>query len=316
MRTLRCTKRSYRKRLSESSMAADTNSTTICPKLPGISKGCKGNLIERTRSRDGTTIAFERLGDGPSVIVVGGATCDRARTRPTAKELAKRFTVFNYDRRGRGDSGDTTPYAVEREVEDLEALIAEAGGTAFVYGHSSGAGLALHAAAARGLPITRLVLHEPPFVPDGEGERRIPREYAENLRALLSEGRRGDAVESFMTTVRMPQEMVDGMRRGPGWAGLEEIAPTLAYDSEVMGDLSRGGTIPADLLGAVTVPALVLVGEASLAWMIDIGRRIADAMPKGRHVVLKGQEHVVAPEVLAPVLIEFFADRIVTRLGT
>jgi pimeloyl-ACP methyl ester carboxylesterase len=288
-------------------MAAAISSTTICPKLPGLSKGCKGELVEKTKSRDGTAIAFERLGDGQPVIVVGGATCDRAMTRPLAKQLAHQFTVFNYDRRGRGDSGDTAPYAVEREIEDIGALIDEAGGTAFVYGHSSGAGLALHAAALD-LPITRLVLHEPPFVPDSEEERRISREYAEKLEIILAEDRRGDAVELFMTTVGMPREMVEGMRHDPPtWAGLEEIAPTLAYDSAVMGDVSRGGTIPADLLGAVTVPALVLCGGASPAWMIDVGRQVADAMPKGRLGILEGQEHVVAPEVLVPVLAEFFA---------
>src|SRR5918995_4112272 len=128
-------------------------------------------------SSDGTPIAFDKLSDGQPVIVVGGQLCDRALTRPTAEELAKHFTVFNYDRRGRGDSGDTAPYAVEREIEDIEAPIVEAGGTASVYGHSSGAALALHAAAA-GLPITKLVLHEPPYNPEGEEERRISREYA------------------------------------------------------------------------------------------------------------------------------------------
>jgi pimeloyl-ACP methyl ester carboxylesterase len=271
--------------------------------------------VEKTRSKDGTTIAFDRYGEGPPIILVGGATCDRAMTRPHAEELAKHCAVINYDRRGRGDSGDTAPYAVEREVEDLEALIVEAGGTASVYGHSSGAGLVLHA-AAHGLPITRVVLHEPPYVPDVEEERRVSREYAQNLRAMLSENRRGDAVELFMTTVGMPREMVDGMRRSPRWAALEAIAPTLAYDSEVMGDISRGGTIPADLVGGVTVPALVLCGGASPAWMIDVGRQVAEAMPNGRHRILEGQEHVVAPEVLAPVLVEFFADRIVTRPGT
>jgi len=262
--------------------------------------------MDTVSSSDGTKIAFDRLGDGPPVIVVGGQLCDRAVTRPTAEELASHFTVINYDRRGRGDSGDTAPYAIEREIEDMGALIAEAGGTASVYAHSSGAGLALHAAAA-GLPITKLVLHEPPYVPDGEEERRISREYAKNLKAILSEGRRGDAVELAMTMVGMPQEMVDQMRRGPAWAGMEAMAPTLAYDSEIMGDGSRGGTIPADLLGRVTTPTLVLVGGASPAWMIDIGRQIADAMPKGRHSVLEGQEHVVPPEQLAPVLEEFFA---------
>ncbi len=262
--------------------------------------------MEKVLSKDGTAIAFDRLGEGLPVIVVGGATCDRAMTRPLAEQLAQHFTVINYDRRGRGDSGDTAPYTVEREIEDIAAVIDEAGGSAFVYGHSSGAGLVLHA-AAHGLPITKLVLHEPPYVPDGEEERRISREYAEKLKTILAEDRRGDAVELFMTTVGMPREMVDQMRHDPTWAGLEAIAPTLAYDSEVMGDISRGGTVPTDLLGAATIPALVLVGGASPDWMIDVGRQVADGMPKGRLNVLEGQEHVVAPEVLAPMLAEFFA---------
>ena len=264
------------------------------------------------RSKDGTTITFDRLGDEPAVIVVGGTICDRAITRPLAEELARQFTVINYDRRGRGDSGDSAPYAVEREIEDLAALIAEAGGTTSVYGHSSGAGLALRA-AAHGVPISKLVLHEPPYVPDGEKERRISREYAERLKVMLAEGRRGDAVALFMTTVGMPPEMVEGMRDEPWWAGLEAIAPTLAYDSEVMGDLSRGGTIPVDLVGRVTSPTLVFAGGASPAWMIDVARQIAGALPNGRYRVLKGQEHVVPPGLLAPVLTEFYADRSLRR---
>lgn len=263
--------------------------------------------MEKTRSKDGTTIAFDRYGEGPPIILVGGATCDRAMTRPHAEELAKHCAVINYDRRGRGDSGDTAPYAVEREVEDLEALIVEAGGTAAVYGHSSGAGLVLHA-AAHGLPITRVVLHEPPYVPDVEEERRVSREYAQNLRVMLSENRRGDAVELFMTTVGMPREMVDQMRHDPSWAGLEAMAPTLAYDSAIMGD-GAGGTVPTDLAGRVAAETLVVCGGASPAWMIDVGRRVADALPNGRLGILEGQEHVVPPEVLAPVLAEFFADR-------
>jgi pimeloyl-ACP methyl ester carboxylesterase len=233
--------------------------------------------------------------------------CDRALMRPTAEELAKHFAVFNYDRRGRGDSGDTALYAVEREIEDIGAFVAEAGGTASVYGHSSGAGLALHA-AAHGLPIAKLVLHEPPYAPDGDEEaRRASREYGENLKTLLAEDRRDDAVELFMTMVGMPQEMVEGMRHTPRWAELEALAPTLAYDSEVMGDSSRDGTIPIDKASRVTVPALVLSGGADHPWMTDVGRRLADAMPNGRHRVLEGQEHVVPPEVLVPVLKEFFA---------
>jgi pimeloyl-ACP methyl ester carboxylesterase len=259
-------------------------------------------------SLDGTAIAFDRLGDGPPVIAVCGAMCDRALMRPTAEGLAKRFAVFNYDRRGRGDSGDTAPYAVEREIEDLGALIAEAGGEASVYAHSSGAGLAIHA-AAHGLPIAKIVLHDPPYVPDEAEEDWLgSREYAENLKAILSEGRLGDAVELFMTTVGMPHEMVDGMRHTPRWAELEAMAPTLAYDSEVMGDSSTGGTIPINRAARVTAPALVLTGGADYPWMTDVGRRLADAMPDGRHRVLEGQEHVVPPEVLVPVLEDFLSD--------
>ena len=264
--------------------------------------------VDKVTSRDGTPIAFDRLGDGPPVIVVCGAMCDRALMRPTAEELAKHFTVFNYDRRGRGDSRDTTPYAVEREIEDIGALVAEAGGTVSVYGHSSGAGLVLHA-AAHGLPIAKIVLHDPPFAPDGDEEaRRSSQEYGENLKAMLSEDRRGDAVELFMTTVGMPQEMVEGMRHTPRWAEFEAMAPTLGYDSEVMGDIGSDGTIPVEKAGRVTVPALVLTGGADYPWMTDVGRRLAYAMPNGQHRVLEGQEHAVPPEVLVPVLDEFFTD--------
>src|SRR5918999_4464690 len=207
--------------------------------------------MEMVTSADGTPIAFDRLGDGPPVIVVGGQLCDRSLTRPTAEELAKNFIVFNYDRRGRGDSGDTAPYAVEREIEDIGTLVAEAGGKASVYAHSSGAGLALHAAAA-GLPISRLVLHEPPYTPHGaEEERRTARKEAQHIRALLAEDRRGDAVEYFLTSVGMPPAMVDGMRGTPRWAELEAMAHTMAYDSEVMGDIATGGAVPTELAGLV-----------------------------------------------------------------
>ena len=262
--------------------------------------------MKTVTSKDGTTIAFDRLGDSPPVIVVGGQLCDRALTRPTAEELAKHFTVFNFDRRGRGDSGDTAPYALEREVEDLGALIAEAGGRASVYAHSSGAGLALHAAA--GMPIAKLVLHEPPYNPDGDEDRqRATRKEAEHIKTLLAEERRGDAVEYFWRSIGMPQEMVDQMRHTPRWAELEAMAPTMAYDSAVMGDISRDGTVPTDLVGRVTTESLILVGGASPEWMIDVSNRVADALPNGRHAVLDGQEHVVPPEVLVPVLKEFFA---------
>ena len=264
--------------------------------------------LTQVMSADGTLIAFEQMGAGPPLVLVAGASCDAARMRPTAEHLARDFAVINYDRRGRGESGDTLPYAIEREIEDLAALISRAGGRASVYGHSSGAALALHA-AAQGLPIDRLILHEPPYSPDIEEHRREAREYGQKLEAMLAEGRRGDALELFFTLVGVPPDMIGEMRRGPGWPALEALAHTLAYDSAVMGDVSRGGAVPTDVAARVTVPTLVLVGGASPDWMIEIGREVADAVQNGEHRVLDGQEHVVPPEVLAPVLKEFLAGR-------
>jgi pimeloyl-ACP methyl ester carboxylesterase len=287
----------------------DSETIAVCFEQTGVSCRTKeeSNPLETVTSNDSTTIAFDRLGDGPPVIVVGGQLCDRALTRPTAEELAKRFTVFNYDRRGRGDSGDTAPYALEREVEDIGALIAEAGRTASVYAHSSGAALALRAAAA-GLPIPKLVLHEPPYNPEGDEYRqRATRKEAEHIRTLLAEDRRDDALEYFWRSIGMPQEMVDEMRQTPRWAELAAMAPTMAYDSEVMGDIGRGGAVPTDLAGRVRCETLVLVGGASPEWMIDVARQVAEAMPRGRYRVLEGQEHVVAPEILVPVLAQFLA---------
>ena len=165
-------------------------------------------------SVDGTPIAFDRLGHGPPVVVVSGIFCDRQTTRALADQLAQRFSVVNYDRRGRGESGNPAPYTVEREVEDLGAVIAEVGGTPSVYGHSSGAGLALNAAAG-GLPITRLVLHEPPYGPDDDESKRSAREPAENVLAALAQDRRADAIELFCTAAGMPPEMVEGMSSDP-----------------------------------------------------------------------------------------------------
>jgi pimeloyl-ACP methyl ester carboxylesterase len=261
---------------------------------------------DQVTSRDGTPIAFEQLGDGEPVILVAGALQGRATYRPLAEQLAHRFTVFNYDRRGRGASGDTAPYAVEREIDDLGALIAEAGGTASMYGHSSGAALVLHA-AARGLPIDKIVLHEPPFGSGSDEERRAEQRGAEQISALLAQDRRGDAVKLFLAPMGMPPEIVDHLSHDPAMLA---NAPTILYDPyQVMSEHSRGGKTPADQANTVTIPALVLAGSASPQWMIDAGRQIADALPNGRLGVLEGQEHIVPPEVLAPVLTEFLANK-------
>jgi pimeloyl-ACP methyl ester carboxylesterase len=254
-------------------------------------------------SADGTVIAYERTGSGPALVLVDGAMCHRAAgpMRPLAALLRERFTVHTYDRRGRGESSDTTPYAVAREVEDLRALIGEAGGEACVYGISSGAALAL-AAAAGGLPITKLALYEPPFMAEAEDGVRI-KEYTERLGELLAAGRAGDAVELFMTNVGVPAQAVAGIRAQPGWAMLEAIAPTLAYDDQVLGD----GSVPRDLASTITVPALVLAGADSPQGLQQAAKSTAEALPTAGHRTLEGQTHDVSPDALAPVLAAFFA---------
>ena len=263
--------------------------------------------MQKTASKDRTVIAFDRSGNGPALILVGGAFQFRAldpKTAQAAGLLAHHFTVFHYDRRGRGDSTDTQPYALEREIEDLDALIKEAGGSAFVFGNSSGGALALKA-AARGLGITKLAVYEVPFHSGDSGARKGAEAYSRQLKALLGEGRRGDAVALAMTTWGAPPEAVAGMRNAPVWPMFESVAPTLAYDDAVMGD----GSVPAKLLASVKVPTLVMDGGASPAFMRDAAKAIAAALPGGKLRTLEGQTHDVAPDVLAPALREFFQGK-------
>ena len=190
--------------------------------------------MARVTSRDGTAIAYERQGSGPAVILVTGGLDDGAENAPLARELAGAFTAYNYNRRGRGDSGDTPPYAVEREIEDLDALIAEAGGAAHLYGVSSGGALVLEAAAA-GLAVDRLAVYEVPYLVDADVSRRWAA-YRTELEALLAEDRRGDAVEAFMRVAGASGESILAARRSPLWPGLERIAHTLAHDAACLGD--------------------------------------------------------------------------------
>jgi len=256
--------------------------------------------MEKVTSSDGTTIAFDRMGDGPPVILVCGGSTDRMSNAPLAALLAQNFTVLNYDRRGRGDSGDTAPYAVEREVEDIDAMITAAGGSASLYGTSSGAALALEAAAS-GLAITKLALWEPPFILDES--RRPPADTATTYSELVSAGRRGDAVEFFMSkVVGLPAEFVAQARNAPFWQAQEALAHTLAYDATIMGDYS----LPTERAAAVTVPTVVMDGGASFAGMGESAQALADALPDGQRRTLEGQSHDVDPAVLAPALAEFF----------
>lgn len=256
--------------------------------------------MEYVTSKDGTTIAFDRLGEGRPVILVSGGSVDRSSNATEAELLAGRFEVFNYDRRGRGPSGDTPPYAVEREVEDLAAVIDAAGGSAFMYGTSSGAALVLEAAAS-GLPIGKLALWEPPYILDPS--LRPPADTAKTFADLVSAGRRGDAVEHFMAkVVGMPAEFVAQARSQPWWAATEALAHTLAYDATIMGDYS----LPADRAKLVDAPTLVMVGGASFPFFHQTAEALAKALPNGRVRTLEGQTHDVSPAVIAPVLEEFF----------
>lgn len=261
--------------------------------------------MKTVRSKDSTTIAFEKYGDGQPIILVGGGLNDRnspAAGAPLAALLSAKFTVFTYDRRGRGASGDASPYAVEREIEDLEALIMEAGGSANVYGHSSGAILALEA-AAKGLAIKKLALYEPPYNVD---DNRPRTSFAPHVNELLISGRRGDALEFFMTKlVGIPAEVIAQIRNAPMWPYLEGLAHTLVYDLTIVGD----GSLPGERIATVHAPALLIVGGKSPTRMRQAGEAVADAISNGQVRILEGQDHDTAPEAVAPLLEEFFKDK-------
>lgn len=258
------------------------------------------SMDKKTISRDGTELAYARAGEGPAVVLVSGAMSTGATMAPLAALLADRCTVIRYDRRGRGESGDTAPYAVEREVEDLAALVGAAGGEACLYGISSGGALVLEAVAA-GLPVRRAAVYETPFAVD-EDDARSRAAYTANLTEALAQGRRGDAVELFLRLTGLAEEMIGSARRSPMWAGMEAVAPTLAYDDKVMG----GGRVPRERLASVAVPVLAAAGEASPPWLREAVRAVADAVPEGTYRTLEGQTHMVDPAVLAPLLAEFF----------
>jgi pimeloyl-ACP methyl ester carboxylesterase len=255
--------------------------------------------METVTSRDGTSIAFDRLGSGPAVVLVSGGSTDRSANASLAELLAADFTVLNYDRRGRGPSGDTQPYAIEREVEDIAAVLDAAGDGASLYGTSSGAALALEAAAS-GASLAKLALWEPPFIQDENA--RPPADQVERYETMLAEDRRGDMVEFFMReVVRMPPEFVEQARGAPFWAATEAIAHTLPYDARIMGDYS----VPVDRAALIQAPTLVLVGGGSFPFMRETADALAAALPDGEVRVLDGQTHDVAPDVMAAALRTF-----------
>jgi pimeloyl-ACP methyl ester carboxylesterase len=261
--------------------------------------------MDNVISADGTPIAYERVGSGPTVVLVGGAFCDHTATAELADALAGEFTAVSYDRRGRGESGDTLPYDVRREVEDITALIAAFGGRAFLHGISSGAGLCL-VAAASGAPVDGLSALEPPYRV-GLDAPPVPAGYTATIEELTSTGRRGDAVAYFMTAaVGEPPEAVEEARKMPMWPGLEAMAHTLAYDARCMGGEQHG--LP-DELATITVPVLAVHSNASPSWLVAATEAVAKTVPGGELAGLDGGFHDVPAPTLAPVLTEFFGRR-------
>lgn len=262
--------------------------------------------MQTVTSKDGTTIAFDQWGKGAAVILVDGALQYRAFDQGMAQLadlLAQHFTVIHYDRRGRGDSTDTQPYALEREIEDIEALIDEAGGSASLYGISSGASLAMEAAVELDGKVKKLAMYEAPYNDDKDAQQTW-KEYTKKLANLLAADRKGDAVGLFMMLVGSTADQVNEIRQTPMWPLWESIAPTLAYDH--IAALGEDASVPVERAAHVSVPTLVMDGSESFPFMHTTAVALANAMPNGQHRTLEGQTHEVASEALAPVLVEFF----------
>src|SRR6185503_16474644 len=265
--------------------------------------------MKTVTSKDGTTIAFDQIGNGPVVILVDSALADRTICAKLAKLLAEEFTVINYDRRGRGDSTDTQPYAVEREVEDIEALIEAAGGSAFLFGSSSGAVLALEAAHKLSAKIKKQALYEPPFIVD-DSRAPMPGDFPEKVKELLAQGKRTDALKLFFSTAMgIPGIFILMMRLMPSWSKSKSVARTLPYDLAIMGDTQRGKPLSASRWTAADMPTLILTGAKSEPFFHKAGDALAEVLPNAQHRILRDQHHgsvVMSPNVVASAITQFF----------
>jgi pimeloyl-ACP methyl ester carboxylesterase len=249
-------------------------------------------MPEFVKSTDGTSIAYDVAGIGPSLVITGGAFNTRHSPGELVGLLAPHFTVYTWDRRGRGDSGDTPPYSVERETDDLAAVIQAAGGAALAYGHSSGAILTLEA-AMRGAAMSKIAVYEPPYVPD-------------NLAAMAGVQPALDAGDPALAALTFVKgtgaENTDGLTQSPWWPSMVALADTLPYDLALTSD----GIVPVGRLAAIRQPLLVMDGGASPEWAANAALAIESAVADGRRRTLQGQGHDVAAAVLAPVLTQFF----------
>ena len=265
--------------------------------------------MKTVTSKDGTTIAFDQIGNGPVVVLVDSALADRTICAKLAKLLAEEFTVINYDRRGRGDSTDTHPYAVQREVEDIEALIDAAGGSTFIFGSSSGAVLALEAASKLSAKVRKQILYEPPFIID-DSRPAMPADFVEQVKELLARDKRSDALKLFFSTAMgIPSIFIFIMRLMPSWSKSKSVAHTLPYDLAIMGDTQRGKPLSASGWAAATMPTLVLTGGKSEAFFHKAGDALAEVLPNAQHRILKDQHHgsvVMSPDVVAFEITQFF----------
>ncbi len=253
--------------------------------------------MELVESADGTRIALDRSGSGPPLVIVLGAFCDRSTSKPLAGLLALSYTVYEYDRRGRGDSGNGLPLSIEGEVQDLAAVVAAAGEDPFVYGHSSGGSLALEA-AARGVEMRRLAVYEPPYT----GDHDPGPEFGRHLDELVATGRRDDAAEQWLAVTGTPPPIIEAIKRGPGWAHRQALAHTLSQDLR----LANNGQVPIERLRGIELPVLALAGGASPPWAASTTATLASSLPHVRECIVEGQQHVPAEPVISAILESFF----------
>lgn len=277
--------------------ACQMDERAVNTKVEQESKQEMGSLAT---SKDGTRIAFEKSGSGPAVIVISGALSHRGLYRdPLPARLSEHFTVYLYDRRGRGGSTDVQPYAVAREIEDIGALLDDAGGSGYLYGVSSGGALALQAAAQLGpAKVTKLAIYDPPYGQEPEDFATQKQRVGE----LVRTGERGEAAAYFLSAIGTPPEALEAMKRSPDWEAIKKIDFTLVYDYAVLGD----GDVPQEIVKTIRVPTLVMTGEKSMDFMASAADRIAALVPQSQRKTLKGQAHQVEADVMVPVLVEFF----------
>ncbi len=287
----------------ETSASTPENNTVVNNERQQVEKFKSEQYMAYVTSKDGSRIAFEKSGTGPALIIVSGALS--ARTLYEGEPmllvgmLSKHFTVYIYDRRGRGESTNEQPYAVQREIDDLESLIDHAGGRANLYGVSSGGALSLHAVGKLGAAkVPKLAIYEVPY---GQGEETFDKQK-QGVNERIKNGKPGDAAEFFLSQIGTPAEALEKMKSSPAWRTIEKIDFTLAYDYQVLGD----GAIPRNVVKSITIPTLVMVGEKSMDFINATAEQLARLMPNAEHKTLKGQMHQPKAEVVAPVLIEFF----------